>query len=602
MAMKPIYFNGCFGWLHTPPSGTQGTPRAGAVLCAAFAQEEICTHYGMMALADELAAMGMPTIRFDYRGTANSIASDVSLASLVADVEHASAYLRNHCAVGTVALAGLRLGAALALHAAASMPSVGAVVLMAPALSGSAFMRETRASAKISGLSGFDPVPTMESGLPLNTNGFHWSGSLQQEISSLNLTTAPPLKAPTLLLPARGDRSTRTFLETWRAADAPITELPFPDYEEWMKDPTTSVIPVETFTAIRTWLSSLDLSSEDARTPVETSELGVLLGDTFVEEPIQFGRDGVLFGILCRPRDRVPARVAALLLHEGSSHHIGDGGAYVGLARRLAEMGTASLRMDLTGMGDSPAGDNPRHPHYDPERIAEALAGIDLLESRGCPVTVAFGLCSGAYTALEVTLADKRVIGNVLVNIQKFIWHYGDDIRVGSQENRRSFKGYLRALRNPGERKRIMDGGVDIKSVITVLIKRTARGVYNSVRSTLPPAEGSETARVHQKMRALAKRSVASNLIFSDDDPGLAEMLKQFGRKARRLAAFAPARMVLLHDADHHFNGSSVRRRYNELAVSIMKNLIAEYGEGTPQTHSGRERRRRPRQAHYQEG
>ena len=63
-----------------------------------------------------------------------------------------------------------------------------------------------------------------------------------------------------------------------------------------------------------------------------------------------------------------------------------------------------------------------------------------------------------------------------------------------AQENRRSFKGYLRALRNPGEWKRIADGGVDIKAVVSVLIKRTARGIYNTGRSMLPPAEGAPAA------------------------------------------------------------------------------------------------------------
>jgi pimeloyl-ACP methyl ester carboxylesterase len=597
--MTPIYFDGCFGWLHVPAAATETTPPTGVVLCAAFAQEEMCTHYGMLALADSFAAMGMPTIRFDYRGAGNSIPAEITFDTLIQDTEHAAACLRSECGVGAIVLAGVRLGAAVAFRAASVIPGVGALALMAPALSGKGFMRETRASAKVSGLSHLDPVPTVESGLPLNTNGFHWSCVLQQQVEAIDLAAEAPLTIPTLILHARGDRRTAKFIASWRSANLPITEAPFSGYEEWMKDPTTSEIPAEAFNAARSWLASLPIESQSVPAPVQNRTQNVFLSDTFVEVPIQFGPNNALFGVLCRPRDRAANPVAALLLHEGSSHHIGDGGAYVPLARRLAEQGIASFRMDLTGMGDSPAGDNPRHPHYDPERIAEAFAGVGLLEERGSPRIVVFGLCAGAYTAMQVALADARIVGAVIVNLQKFIWHYGDDIRIAVRQSRRSFKAYLRATTNSGEWKRTLTGKVNVKAVVQVLVTRTAKSIYNAARTMLPPAPGSETARVHQQMKELAQRGVHTHLIFSDDDPGLTEMFKQFGRKARRLAAFAPARMVLLKHADHHFNGTSVRQRYNDLALTIMQAAIAEFGEITPPSRPRHDRRRRPRGSHY---
>jgi alpha/beta superfamily hydrolase len=109
--MKPIYFDGCFGWLHAPAVTGEAAPSVGVVLCSTFAQEEVCTHYGMMALAEELAAMGLPTVRFDYRGTGDSSGTgdDVTFPGMVGDAERAAACLRAHCNVGTVALAGVRL-------------------------------------------------------------------------------------------------------------------------------------------------------------------------------------------------------------------------------------------------------------------------------------------------------------------------------------------------------------------------------------------------------------------------------------------------------------------------------------------------------------
>jgi hypothetical protein len=238
--------------------------------------------------------------------------------------------------------------------------------------------------------------------------------------------------------------------------------------------------------------------------------------------------------------------------------------------------------MDLTGMGDSPAGDNPRHPHYDPERIAEGVAGAALLEELGFARAVAFGLCSGAHTALQVTLADERIAGAVVLNLQKFIWHYGDDIRVAVRDNKRSLKGYWRAMRNPGEWRRALAGEADLAGIGRVLLKRGLARVGHAITGLLPLPAGSERAQVRDQMRALAVRRVHTHLVFSDEDPGLAEMWVQFGRRARRLAAFAPARMVVLDRADHHFNGQEARRRQIDLAATVMAEVVADHAAGLP--------------------
>lgn len=583
----PIYFDGCFGWLHAggsgPSSGAAPSDErpVGVVLCSAFAQEEVCTHYGMMALADQLAAAGLPTIRFDYAGTGDGDDRAVTLAGLAADTVHAAAVLRERCGVGAVILGGVRLGAAVAMQAAAGIPDVAALMLVAPVLSGQAFMRETRASASIASLSGLDPVPAADSDLPLNTNGFHWSADFQREVAGIDLTAAPTPACPALLIPARGDRRPGKLAAAWRAAGAAVSEQPFPDYEGWMQDPTTNETPHATFAAVTAWAAEQGAGAHAVPAYPAVPVAPMLAATDWVEEPVRFGADEALFGILCRPRTQAPASVAALLLHEGSTHHIGNGRAYVALARRLAAAGFASLRMDLTGMGDSPAGDNPRHPHYDPERIAEGVAGIDRLAAAGFGKVVAFGLCSGAHTALQVTLADPRVAGHVILNLQKFIWHYGDDIRVAVRDNKRSLKGYIRAMRNPGEWRRMFAGEADLKGIARVLSKRGWARTRHAVRSLLPPAPGSETALVREQMQALAGRRVHATMIFSDEDPGLAEMTMQFGAKARRLAAYAPARMILLDRADHHFNGREARTRFYGLAITTMQAVAAEHGMPT---------------------
>lgn len=573
--MTPLYLDDCFGWLHDADAA--GARRLGVVLCPAFAQEEVCTHYGLMALAERLAAAGMPTVRFDYRGTGDSVAFDPSVASMTADIARAVACLRQQSGVGPVVLVGVRLGAALAWQAADGIDGIAAMVMIAPVSSGRAFIRETRASASVASLSGLEPVPPIDGDLPMIANGFRWSAKLQRELAAIDLSTAPAPKWPTLILPGRADRRAGTLAAAWRQGGAAVTEHPFPDYDGWMQDPTTNETPHASFAAITEWLEQLPVTpfGQTPTVPVVMADR-LTIGPT-VETPVRFGQDGALFGILARPAHGPAAPVAALLIHEGSTHHIGNGGAYVTLARSLAAAGIASLRMDLTGMGDSPAGDNPRHPHYDPERIAEGVAGVETLDRLGFPRCVVFGLCSGAHTALQVTLADTRVAGAMMLNLQKFIWHYGDDIRVATRDNKRSLKGYLRAMRNPGEWRRALAGDADLTGIARVLTKRAIARMRHTIGGLLPPAPGSERARVREHLRDLAERGVHTLLVFGDEDPGLAEMWTQFGHRARRLAAFAPARMIVLDRTDHHFNGQEARRRQHALALELMATVIGEH-------------------------
>lgn len=576
---EPVFVDGCFGWLHRPVAGRPAP--LGVVLAQAYAQEEICTHYGLMALAERLAAAGMAVFRFDYPATGDSSGDEPALATMEQSVVRAADLLRAEAGVGTIALVGLRLGAAVAARAAAAIDGVAGAVLLAPVVTGAAYLREVRASAQVSSLSMLDPLPKPGDGKPLNTNGFRWPGALLDAVATIDLATLPA-PAPRLLIAAiRADRRTAQLATGWRAGGAQVEERAFADYDAYMQDPTTHEVPHATFAAVEAFLAELPSgAASGASAPVATA--ATLVEPGYEDVPLRFGDDDRVFGMLCRPRGRPAAPVAALLVHEGSSHHIGNGRAYVTLARRLATAGIASLRMDLTGMGDSPAPADARNPHYDPERLAEVFAGIDCLERQGFRRAVSFGLCSGAYTAREVAVGDVRVVGTFVVNLQKFIWHYGDDIRVQMRSNKRTLRSYIKSMRNPAEWRKALAGKADLTGIARVLTLRAIGRVVHSVRSLFPPAAGSEAATVRAQMAAMAERRVHQLLMFSEDDPGIGEMTTQFGRGARRLGGYAPARMVVLPDSDHHFNATDTRRRYFETVEAAMRAVIAEHSPADP--------------------
>src|SRR5260370_30764668 len=126
--MRPIVFGGRFGWLHP------GTGARGVVLCSPFGHESVWSHKGMRRLAEELCARGVSVLRFDYRGTGDSVGEDGAaqqFQTAVADVCAAVAWLKHETGVTDMTLCGLRLGASFAALAPPEC-SVNALVLLAP--------------------------------------------------------------------------------------------------------------------------------------------------------------------------------------------------------------------------------------------------------------------------------------------------------------------------------------------------------------------------------------------------------------------------------------------------------------------------------------
>jgi pimeloyl-ACP methyl ester carboxylesterase len=130
-----------FGVYHAPSGPTAKT--VGVVLCYPGPQEYRQAHFVYRKLALSLAADGFHVLRFDYFGTGDSSgdSSEVSVAQWVRDIETAVAELRDISGVRRVSLVGMRLGAALALRAAASLP-VAQLVLWDPVVSGADYLRQ----------------------------------------------------------------------------------------------------------------------------------------------------------------------------------------------------------------------------------------------------------------------------------------------------------------------------------------------------------------------------------------------------------------------------------------------------------------------------
>lgn len=122
-----------------------------------------------------------------------------------------------------------------------------------------------------------------------------------------------------------------------------------------------------------------------------------------------FGSQRHLSATLTLPPGEGVRGLGVVLLNVGIIHRIGPHRFNVKLARALTQDGLATLRIDLSGQGDS---GTPKDalPH-EQQAVADLQAAMDHFQ-RICNINqfAIAGICSGAYNALAAALADSRVV------------------------------------------------------------------------------------------------------------------------------------------------------------------------------------------------
>ncbi len=127
------------------------------------------------------------------------------------------------------------------------------------------------------------------------------------------------------------------------------------------------------------------------------------------EEPLLLGSEVNLVGVRTLT-DAPRSDYACLLFNAGVIHRVGPRRISVKLARALAKRGLPTLRIDLSGVGDSrvPAGATS----FREQAVKDLQAAMHVMEQKtGAKKFLLFGICSGAVNAFWTALADERVVG-----------------------------------------------------------------------------------------------------------------------------------------------------------------------------------------------
>jgi hypothetical protein len=148
-----------------------------------------------------------------------------------------------------------------------------------------------------------------------------------------------------------------------------------------------------------------------------------------IERAVQFGSGARLAGVLTEP-SAGRARAGAppvILINSGILHKVGSCRLYVKLARALAEEGFATLRFDLSGLGDSDVRRDAMS--FEESSVAETRDAMDYLQrARGASEFILGGLCSGADVSHMTAVDDTRVVGVASIDARTHVtpgywWH-----------------------------------------------------------------------------------------------------------------------------------------------------------------------------------
>lgn len=590
--MKPIVFDGRFGWLHAAQGNKTGEDNVvrGVVLCNAFGHEGVWSHTGMRKLAENLSARGVSALRFDYLGTGDSIGADGAadqLDTAVADVLAAIAQLKRETGATHITLCGFRLGAAFALMASRITP-VDELVLFAPVVNGRSYVRELTVVRK----TWFDQLAesvraTHEENAPLNVLGQVYSREFQAALSVLDparalasVTTLPVSRALIFDLRPNASEPLRTNLA---ALGTNVECRPFDGYGAFLQEPAFSEMPESVFAAAVDWMSNGRAAV--SKSPFEwNSNLRIDTPDA-IEYPVLAG-DDKLFGILSKPHRTSCNGPILLITNTSASSHVGDSRLSVRIAREMARQGIASLRVDARGIGDSPP--LPEHlvktnrfsTIYSEHTVDDVSAAATWLEAQGYKDIVAFGICSGAYSAVRAAMITPALAATVAVNLQSFFLAEGFTPANIAKRELNSVAGYRKSMFQLSRWKRIFSGERSLMPIlrlvggqlVTRIRSRVADMIGDSRETAGPNARPSDPRGV---VNALHKKGVQTLLVYGAYDSGVDLLNAHFGKMGARLSRFPSVRAAIHDDLDHALFSPAASAKVTALTAAFIKGLHA---------------------------
>ncbi len=551
----PCAFKGCAGFFH-PAGGSTGV-----VLCSPWGFEDLAMRKSWRLLAEAIAAAGYPCLRFDYPGTGDSLEHSTSIESATSWIEaihDAADVLRLNSGVRRFVFVGQSLGATLAVEAARTRSDVVALQLIAPVVKMRHYMRELAATATmVAERIGMKLELSPDEGL--SVVGFGLSGAMVEDLKTLDVMKVTDLNVRDVTIFDSADRKAGAEMsEHLRRNGLAVTLERVEPYHLMVSDATeVQPLPVS-YERVVAALRRAAPAAPGAASVVPRFSAALVTG-VFREEPIRFGPDDALFGVLTRPLVERADAPAVVMLNRGLNPHVGWRRVSVDHARALAAAGITSLRFDVAGLGESR--DEPGRPAnliYSDLLLPDVRSAVDVLVGRGHVRIALTGVCSGAFIALSAAQADPRVSEVVVFNPQRFVWNPSESMEDVVRFGLRSMNDYVGDFKRGGVLRKLVRSRRRIVPALTFMLKRIVRSAMARVPLGLRSSifRSSMAARVAEFFQAFADRGTRVTMVFTKGDPSIDELGAYFGPDGRSLD-YANVSVEMLDGVDHNFTSSA---------------------------------------------
>lgn len=581
-AAHPVAFSGIPGFFMPVRAGKDARDVV-VLFLSPWGIDELSTRRFFRILAEDLAAIGIASLRFDYPGTGNALDADDEMIDVDCWIDAArrgTETLRALSGARHVVLLGFGLGAAIACKAGKSMEDVAGLALLAPVATGKRYLRELSVWSKIIDEGVGVPAHRRDTS-PGTIAGLTMPRGIVSTLDTLKPEALAASSVERVFFASRPDSAfDRMLRDKLEQNGAQLHDCAIPEYDRLVENPHGQRLPHALMAELLEWIDSLPQAQRSTGSPpASPSTLAVLDDEMIRETGLRFGPDARLIGTLCEPRSD-PADVTVVLLTTAYDHQAGWGRSSVELARRLAAKGIASLRFDSAGVGDSPPVAGRRlQVLYDDAQIADiaiARSFLDEIGRRG--PALLYGRCSGAYVAFRAAAEDERWAGCIAVNPYIFRW-LGTPPEEVARSAPRPLTDYSQKAFRTESFRRLARGDIDIRAAVRHIGARLAQRLSNLLAPVLGPLMPIERLNraVHADFRSLSTRWGGTRIVYSAGDVGLDNLHVHFGKNARKLSRYPNTELHILKDTDHNITPRASRDILFDIVEQTALNVASKF-------------------------